>query len=486
MFSTFSEKNKLDLRTILFIVFILLSTSLISILTVTSIGSMLVYALAIPIVVILLIFLFKDPKLGFWVYVWFCSFLPGVLKNFDIPPLGPGMEVILGLTWLSIFVQRREYHWENLRNDYMLLTLVWFLISVFQIANPAGASVLGWLAELRFTALNWIMISPLAFILFNSKRDLNTFFRVIFTISFLASIYAIKQYLFGISEGEQRWLDEGADFTHIVFGQLRVFSLFTDAGQFGASQGHMALMTIILAFGPFSKRAKIIFIALSLLFLTGMIISGTRGALFTLMSGALFWLLLTKNFRTLFVGGVMALGFIGFLKYTTIGSGSYQIVRLRTALDPEDASFNARLINQAKLKEMMRSYPFGGGLGVSGTNGSLFNEGNPLASVPPDSYWVKVWVMYGVVGLVIWFGIVCFILGKCCGITWNLKDEKLRIKMIALTSGTAGLFFSSYGNEVMNGFPSCIILFMSWSYVFLSPALDGKKDTVYVSLKKTE
>ncbi|WP_084163888.1 O-antigen ligase family protein [Olivibacter sitiensis] len=486
MFSTFSDGDKPNLRTLLFVAFVLLSVSLISVLTITSLTSAFAFALAAPIAVIILIFVFRDPRLGFCLYLIYCFMLPGIMRNLGISSLGPGMEIILGVTWLSILVQRKEYHWENLSNDYMALILVWFIISVFQVVNPTDASIKGWLAEFRFTALNWIMIAPLAFVLFNRKKDLNRFFLAIFSLSLLASLYAIKQYLFGVSEMEQLWLNNGANFTHVIFGRLRMFSFFTDAGQFGASQAHMALMAIILSFGPFSRKIRFILVLLSAIFLIGMLISGTRGAFFTLMSGGMVWLLLTKNFKTLFIGTIMVVGFVVFLKYTSIGSSSYQIERLRTALDFNDLSFQARLENQKKLAELMEDLPFGGGLGVSGANGTLYNSSNPLASIPPDSYWVKIWVMYGVVGLVIWFSIICYIIGKCCGISWNLRDEKLRVKIIALTAGTVGLFVSSYGNEVMNSVPSCIVLYLSWSYVVLSPAMDGKKEDEYVSLKQKD
>jgi cell division protein FtsW (lipid II flippase) len=186
-----------------------------------------------------------------------------------------------------------------------------------------------------------------------------------------------------------------------------------------------------------------------------------------------FALFLSKNFKILIGGGVIALILLGGLKYTHIGSGNYQIQRLRTALDPTDPSLNVRFKNQEKLRILLKDLPFGAGLGMSGMNGETYNKDKYIAQVPPDSYWVKVWVMYGVVGLLIWFCINCYIIGKCSGIVWNLQNPQLRFKMIALTSGTVGAFICSYGNEVMNGVPSAAILFMSWSFILYSPKLDS-------------
>ncbi|MNQ84817.1 hypothetical protein D3C85_999570 [compost metagenome] len=163
------------------------------------------------------------------------------------------------------------------------------------------------------------------------------------------------------------------------------------------------------------------------------------------------------------------------LKYTTIGDHIFQVNRLRSALNPKDASLAVRLDNQHKLKSLLDDLPFGAGLGMSGMNGTTYNAGKPIANIPPDSYWVKVWVMYGVVGLVIWFALTSYIIGKCGGIAWKIRDPRLRVKMIALTAGTVACFICSYGNEVMNGMPSSIIMFMSWSFIFIAPGLDEQQ-----------
>ena len=82
------------------------------------------------------------------------------------------------------------------------------------------------------------------------------------------------------------------------------------------------------------------------------------------------------------------------------------------------------------------------------------------------------WVMYGIVGLIIWFGMMMYILGKSCGIIWKIQDKGLRYKLIALCSGAAGVFFASYGNEIINDMPSAMIVSISWAFIFLGPRLD--------------
>ncbi|PTS97039.1 hypothetical protein DBR11_18150 [Pedobacter sp. HMWF019] len=431
-----------------------------------------IMVIGISIGIAFLIATFLNPRVAIIVYFIYCFVVSSLLKNVSGVPFGPVMETLMVLTWLGMLVNKSKYNWSAMKNDYVYIALAWFIINILEIVNPAGASLLGWMNEVRFTTLNWLLLAPLAFILFTRKKDIDFFIALIIGCSVLAAIYGMKQLFIGVSPMEQKWLDDGAAFTHIVFGKLRVFSFYTDAGQFGASQAEMCLVALVLALGPFKIWKRILlFIAAGILFY-GMLISGTRGALFALISAAFFAIFLSKNFKVLIAGSVIALCFLGFLKYTTIGNGVYQINRLRTALDPTDPSLNARFINQAKLKEVLSHMPFGGGVGVSGMNGTIYNPDKLLSTIPPDSYWVKVWTMYGIVGLLIWFCMNMFILGKCCGIAWNIQDPKLRVKVIALTAGTAGLFFCSYGNEVMNGFPSSMILYMSWGFIYCAPRFD--------------
>ncbi|RZL52600.1 MAG: O-antigen ligase domain-containing protein, partial [Pedobacter sp.] len=102
----------------------------------------------------------------------------------------------------------------------------------------------------------------------------------------------------------------------------------------------------------------------------------------------------------------------------------------------------------------------------------IYNKTKFLSKIQPDSYWVKVWAMYGIVGFTIWICMMMYILGKCCGIVWRIKDEGLKVKAIALTSGFAGILICSYGNEVINTMPSLIVIYVSIVFVYIMPKLE--------------
>lgn len=448
------------------------------------------YGIILPmlITVLLLVTMYllvsvRELKFAFYGMFFYCFLVIILYREISSAvPFGIGVEVFILLAWVSVFFNSNRVSWKGLNNDLVFLALFWFAISVLELVNPAGASPRGWVQEIRSSALYFILVVPLSLLVLTREKDLNYFLILIIVISVIGTFYGMRQLFIGLTSGEQRFLDEGAAKTHLLWGRLRVFSFYSDAGQFGASQAHICLIAIILAMGPFLWWKRVLLLISAMLLFYGMLISGTRGALFALVVGVFFALFLSKNFKVLLMGGMMAVALLGVLKYTTIGNGNYQVYRLRTALDPKDPSLNVRFTNQLILREYLSSRPFGGGLGVIGTWGKEYNKDKFLSTVEPDSYWVKVWAMYGIVGFIIWFGIMMYIIGKCCGVVWKIQDLKLKVKLIALTSGTAGVFFCSYGNEVMNTMPTALILYISWAFVYLGPKLDKIKQIETLTL----
>ncbi|HEX7757691.1 MAG TPA: O-antigen ligase family protein [Niabella sp.] len=413
-----------------------------------------------------LVILFREPLTGLITTMVYC-FLMGIpAREIGGLAYGIGIELFLLLTWLSVWYNAKRYDLSVLRNDLIVLFLVWFALSVLEIVNPSGATVRGWLQEIRSAALYPILIAGLGSVLLNKKKHVNIFIRLVVALSLLAAFNGIKQKYIGPSRGEQAFLDNGGAETHILGGQLRVFSFYQDAGQFGASMAEFIVIALVLAIGlkRFGKRA-FYFLCVPI-FAYAMLISGTRGSFFALIFGAAFALLLTRNFKALIIGTLFLAAFIGFLKFTTIGNTNYGIFRLRTAVDPQDASLNLRFINQQKLSEYLKTKPLGGGLGVIGAFGHKYNPGQFLSTIEPDSYWVKVWAMYGIVGFTFWFCMMMYLLGKCCGFIWRIRDPDLKVKMIALGAGVAGIFLCSYGNEVINNMPSSIIVNLSFAIIF--------------------
>jgi O-antigen ligase len=247
---------------------------------------------------------------------------------------------------------------------------------------------------------------------------------------------------------------------------LRVFSFYSDAAQFGAAMAHAALAAFILIIGKYSLRRKMVYLFCGLICLYAMALTGTRGALFILFTGALVYLFLSKNFKVLFVGVCLVAGLFFLLKFTYVGQSNYQVQRMRSAFNLNDPSFQVRIKNQIKLSEYLETRPFGGGIGSAGYWGMRFSPDTFLAKTPVDSWYVKLWVETGIVGIILYLSVTVFILGYLAVRLWKQKNSTHRQPLLALFAGLAGIFVSNYGNQLLGQMPTSILFYLSIAVIY--------------------
>jgi hypothetical protein len=448
-------------------------------------GSM---GIAIPATIIGLILLFvflvaifKEPKLAITTCLFYSFILLFLIREVADLPFMYAIEALLMLGWAAALLHnRKKYNWSLMKNDLIVWGIVWVFYNFMELDSAEPGSVLAWMVDVRYP-IWWLMLTPLSMVIFNTEKDLNFFLKMIIFMSLIAALVGHKQLYWGLWPGEKAFLAGEGGKTHLLFGKLRVFSFYSDAGQFGASQAQISTMALILALGPFKAWKRILlFIAACILFY-GMMISGTRGAIFAFLSSMVFALAISRNLKIILFGLGITLCIVVGLKFTHLGAGIYEIDRMRTALDPQDASLNVRFNNQKKLAKYLESRPFGAGVGAMGYAARNFNDSTYIGTIPPDSYWVLVWGMYGIVGFLIWVCAMTYIQGKSAGIVWNIKNERLKYKLLALAAGSFGIFFSSYGNEVINFTPSSIVIYISWAFLFLGPRLDVNDPELQIS-----
>jgi len=426
----------------------------------------------VPFIIGFLIFIFLKPRIGLIAFIVYNFIMPTIGRHIPGLQVGLGLDALLVLTWLGvIFYRGTKYRFRHLNNDFCWIALAWFIFTVLQIGNPARPSIVGWLQEMRNLSLYWILVVPLTMLLFRKKSDIRIFLDIIIIISFLGALYGMKQFYIGLDAAEKVWLNDHL-ITHWLFGKLRVFSFYQEAGQFGASQASIAIMCFILATGPHSNIRRVGYVIAGLFIFYGMLLSGTRGALGGIIGGGFVFLVLSKQVNIMIIGAVFGLGFIGMLKFTKIGNGNDQIKRMRSGTDPNDPSFQLRMINQRKLSDALGSKPLGTGVGTIGAWGQKYNKHIPTAGIAPDSLYVKIWVMYGIVGFILWFGAMLYMLGKSAGIIWNTRDPVLRNQLCALCGVYGAVLLCSYGNEVMNVVPSVTIVSISWALISMSTRWD--------------
>lgn len=425
--------------------------------------------------------LIKNPVTGLITLVILSFLIPGVTRY--IPgetKMGLLLDFTLILTYIACLfngkIYRQKYHLIKL--DLLILSIIWMGYNLLQLLNPYTAYPGAWFAVVRPIALYLLLALPLASMLMVNNKILNTFLILWGILSILGTIKAALQIYIGMDRYEQIWFNEVGYLTHFVNNRLRAFSFYTDAGQFGAAQGHAAVVGLIMATVVKSNRLRIFYILMGISGIYGVILSGTRGAVFVPFVATFAYIFLQRNIRmaiiTIFV---FAMAF-GFLKFTYIGNQNYFIYRMRTAFDPNDSSLNVRLQNQKLFREYLRDKPFGGGVGMAGYWGQHFSADSPLAKIATDSWYVQIWAEEGIVGLTIYLLILLYIFVKGSYIImFRLKNRENILKMTALIAGLAGVAVASYGNNVIGQIPTSFLSYFSIAFIFGAKELENEPET---------
>ncbi len=430
---------------------------------------------AIPIAILFVSAVFVNPRIGFFAVLTLNFFALGIYRYLTMIPWGLTVDILLALTYISIFFRsfHHRYDWSKARSELTLVAVIWFGYSLAELINPEAGSRVGWFYAVRGVSMYQLMTIPLAFVLFSKRSDLRLFLTFWGIASLLATLKGLQQKYIGVDPFEQRWLDSGGAAQHLLFGELRIFSFFSDAGQFGAAQGQTGVVFGILALGEKSPRRKIFYILVSLLGLYGMMISGTRGAISVPVAGILLYIILRKNVRIMAAGILALIAIFVFFKFTYIGEGNSTIRRMRTAFDSNDASLQTRLDNQKRLKAYLATRPMGGGLGAVGGLGQKYNPGSFLSTIPSDSWYVQIWMENGIIGLILHLTLLFFVLGRVSYmIMFRIKNEEVRIPVTAMAAGMFGIMAASYGNPVLGQMPTGIMLYTSMVFMYMAPRHD--------------
>ncbi len=438
--------------------------------------------LAIPAILIYMNGIFRNPKIGLIGLYLFNYFVLGLTRYITDVPLGLGVDTHFVMIYLALFFKSffDKVPWGNAKNDLMLLALIWFIFAVFQLFNPEAVSRSAWFYSMRSVALYMLLMIPLIFIIFNKHKDLSIFLKIWAALSFLATLKGLMQLIIGPDPWEQAWLVGNT--THIIFGRLRIFSFMSDAGQFGAAQGHSGVVFAILAMNEKkSKHWKYIYLVVSIFAFIGMMISGTRGAIAVPLIGFATYIVLKKNMKLILTGLLAILALFIFFKFTTIGQSNYSIRRMRTAFDLTNPSLQVRIENQKALKSYLKSRPFGGGLGSSGNWGKRFSPNTFLAETPTDSWYVMIWAEQGIVGLSLHLFILFYIVIKgSYFIAFKIKNPRVKGELSAIIAGMTGIMAASYGNGVLGQMPTGLIIYSSMAFLFLGKSyeqeLEEEKD----------
>jgi len=442
-----------------------------------AIGGFITAAIVIALPVLFYSFyrLILKPEIGITFALIINFFIIGISRYIPVK-LGYLMDITLISTYIAMFFHYfdKKLDLKPVNNDLTYLALVWFIYIFLEMFNPEALNKTAWFASMRGIGLYMILVIPLIQLLYNQPKHLDRFLKIWAVISIIASAKAWIQLNIGVDPWEQKWLDEGGAVTHLLWGNLRAFSFFSDAGQFGAAQGHISIVAMIMFFYEKRLKQKLFWLVVFIAGYYGMSSSGTRGAIFVPFAGGAMYVIIRKNVKVLIIGVIFLAFIFSFFRYTTIGDSNYQIYRMRSAFTPEDdASFQIRLKNQSIFETYLKTRPFGGGIGHAGSRAITYTGETFLSSIATDSWFVLIWAECGIIGLYLHLFVLGWFTGKGLYISmFRIKNKDLEVKTAALLCGVFGVLVASYGNAVLGQFPTGLIVYTSMAYVFMAPTMD--------------
>ena len=436
-------------------------------------------AIAFIILVPMIIYLnrlFVHPILGIYSIIFMAFTAIGLTRYIRGVPLGLSIDALMVLTIIAVFFRNffDKIDFSLLNRDIVYLLLVWFAYSVLEFFNPQALSRTAWFYAMRGVSLYPLLLVPLGLLIFNRLRHLYGFLIFWAVFSLLATLKGLQQKYIGLDYAEQYWLNTVGAITHIINGKLRIFSFFSDAGQFGAAQGAAGIVFAGIAAALKGWKNKFFFWFVSIMSFWGMMISGTRGAMIVPALGGITFVILSKRIKVIVTGGVLLALIYVFFAYTYIGDSNYTIARMRTAFHPEkDASYQVRLKNRQILKAYLADKPFGGGIGSAGNWGQRFSPQGFLANVATDSWYVQIWAEQGRVGLILHLFILMYIVFKSFYLIMaRVKNKELGNVLGALLGGYLGIIGAAYGNGVLGQMPTGVLLYLSWVFLFSAQQLE--------------
>jgi hypothetical protein len=431
----------------------------------------------LPVLVILVVSTFEHRMFLFWTLTVFNYLAQLKGMNLPIPTSLPNelLEMLL-LALAIIDVQQAKF--ERTANLMLISLIVWCGFCTLEVLNDTcgiGINVATWYTTARAIAFQ-VMYAFLVFSLYiTSPKILVKYILIWGALAIFACFWVWKQKYIGFTSAESAWIQTRGRATHILQGGtlIRYPSFYSDAANYGIGIASTAVAFIIFGITSSIKRHKIFFFIVGIACIWGLFQSGTRTAIACLMAGFMAYVFLSKSFKIAIPFTILFALFVFMLAFTNIGNSNQSIRRMRTAFDRNDASANARSVNQQAMKKYLAEAPWGIGMSIGYNNVPANNKYTFMATVPPDSEYVFIWIHTGIIGITVF--LICtalMVFGACRIVFFKLKSPSLRGIGAGFCCAMISQQLGGYGNQVLMQFPNCVVFYGGLAIVYILPYLE--------------
>lgn len=434
---------------------------------------------AIPLLILLVITSFRYRMFLFWALIiinYFISWRHCPLNSFL--PTSVYNELIEIVLLVMVIIDVKGSRFERLGNIYLFTLIIWCGFCTLEVLNDTcgiGIDVARWYPTARQIGYQ-LMYCFLVFTLYiTNSKILNKYLLLWGGLALFAAFWVWKQKYIGLTGIERAYIEGPGRGTHLIQNGtlIRYFSIYNDAANSGIGTASTAVAFTIFGITSKIRKYKYFFLATGLICIWAVFPSGTRTAIASMMAGFMAYIFLSKSFKIAIPVTIVFTIFVFFLAFTNIGNGNQQIRRMRSAFSKNDASANVRTINQQAMKKYMNEAPWGIGLAVGYKNVPANNKYTFMATVPPDSEYVFIWIHTGIIGITLFLILTgIMLLGACWIVFFTLKSPSLRGIGAGMCCAFVSQQLGGYGNQVLFQFPNCLVFYGGLTIVYILPWIE--------------
>lgn len=432
----------------------------------------------IPVLIFCIYVAFRWRMSTFWALIIINFFVQMKDITLPIPVSLPNEMLQIILMAIAVIDIRQTSPFGRIGNLMFFALVIWCGFCLLEILNDTcnlGISIARWYNGARLMAFQLLYIFIVFSLYISTPETLRNYLILWALLSLFSAFWTWKQIYLGLTVKENVWLQTSGYRTHLLNAGtlLRYWSTFNDAACYGCYAAASSAAFIIFAITNKIKRFKLFFGIIAIAVIWGMFQSGTRTAIFCLAAGLLVYIFLSKSFKIAIPFTIIFGIFAFILMFTNIGNSNQQIRRMRSAFNKDDASASVREINQEVMKKHIKDAPWGIGLGMGMEHVPANNKYWRLATIPPDSEYVFIWLRTGPIGITIFVITMLIMLGGACRVVlFKLKNKSL----IGIGGGLCGAFVASqlggYGNQILMQMPNCLTFYGGLAIVYILPYLE--------------
>ena len=199
--------------------------------------------------------------------------------------------------------------------------------------------------------------------------------------------------------------------------------------------------------------------------------------------GLAFYALMTLR-REVLIGLVVFLSF-GTVLVIKGGSSNASLYRVQSAFVPsKDASVQIRYYNQQRIRPHIYAHPIGFGPGSTGLWARRFTPDSFLAKFAHDSYYVRLAVEEGWIGMSLYMFFLFTVLRRALYFYLRTHDPTIKALYLAILTALFMLAVANYPQEAIVQLPTSLVAYIFFAAIVRLKDFDAHYQTVMARLKR--